>query len=333
MRVFAIFFANLAMSCVNIATMEKETLYRYVTCQASLEEETAVLEWLEVDPAHESELAQVQRQHDLVALSAPVINELYVKDRPHRFGPAIRRWSTAAAAVVLLAFGAHYFRIAQDFSQRSEQLLSVVVPYGQRVNLTLQDGTSVWLNAGTTLRYPALFNGHERRVAIEGEARFEVAHDTKHPFIVETYACDVEVLGTKFNVVADEESGLFSTALFEGRVAVSSRLVPGEREVLEPDDVVTLSGKHLCIEPIENRDEYLWTDGIISLTGQSFSELMHRFEKAFGVTIRIERDPAIRIGQGKIRQSVGIDNALLVLQQFADFEYEKDEQNNTITIR
>ena len=212
--------------------MEKETLYRYVACQASPEEETAVLTWLEADPAHESELAKVQRQHDLVALSAPVINELYAKDRRRRFGSVLRRWSAAAAAGVLLAFGGYYFHAARDFSRQGERLLSVSVPYGQRVSLTLQDGTSVWLNAGTTLRYPALFTGRERRVEIEGEARFEVVHDAKHPFIVRTYACDVEVLGTKFNVVAEEENGLFSTALFEGRVAVSSRLVPGERLVL-----------------------------------------------------------------------------------------------------
>ena len=313
--------------------MEKETLYRYVACQASPEEETAVLTWLEADPAHEPELAKVQRQHELVALSAPVINELYAKDRRRRFGSVLRRWSAAAAAVVLLAFGGYYFHAARDFSRQGERLLSVSVPYGQRVSLTLQDGTSVWLNAGTTLRYPALFTGRERRVEIEGEARFEVVHDAKHPFIVRTYACDVEVLGTKFNVVAEEENGLFSTALFEGRVAVSSRLVPGERLVLEPDEMVTLEGKHLCLAQIDNDEEYLWTNGIISLTDQSFSELMHRFEKTFGVTIRIERKPSIRIGQGKIRQSVGIDNALQVLQRFADFEYEKDEQNNTITIR
>lgn len=313
--------------------MEKETLYRYVACQASPEEETAVLTWLEADPAHESELAKVQRQHDLVALSAPVINELYAKDRRRRFGSVLRRWSAAAAAVVLLAFGGYYFHAARDFSRQGERLLSVSVPHGQRVSLTLQDGTSVWLNAGTTLRYPALFTGRERRVEIDGEARFEVVHDAKHPFIVRTYACDVEVLGTKFNVVAEEENGLFSTALFEGRVAVSSRLVPGERLVLEPDEVVTLEGKHLCLGQIDNDEEYLWTNGIISLTDQSFSELMHRFEKTFGVTIRIEREPSIRIGLGKIRQSVGIDNALQVLQRFADFEYEKDEQNNTITIR
>ena len=144
--------------------MEKETLYRYVACQASPEEETAVLTWLEADPAHESELAKVQRQHDLVALSAPVINELYAKDRRRRFGSVLRRWSAAAAAVVLLAFGGYYFHAARDFSRQGERLLSVSVPHGQRVSLTLQDGTSVWLNAGTTLRYPALFTGRERRV-------------------------------------------------------------------------------------------------------------------------------------------------------------------------
>lgn len=196
--------------------MEKETLYRYVACQASPEEETAVLTWLDADPAHESELAEVQRQHDLVAMSAPVINELYAKDRTFRLGRALRRWCAAAAAAVLLAFGGYNFHVARDFSQRGEQLLTVSVPYGQRVNLTLQDGTSVWLNAGTTFRYPALFTGRERRVEIDGEARFEVAHDARHPFIVETYACDVEVLGTKFNVMAEERNGLFARPCSRG---------------------------------------------------------------------------------------------------------------------
>ena len=194
-----------------------------------------MLTWLEADPAHESELAKVQRQHDLVALSAPVINELYAKDRRRRFGSVLRRWSATAAAVVLLAFGGYYFHAARDFSRQGERLLSVSVPYGQRVSLTLQDGTSVWLNAGTTLRYPALFTGRERRVEIEGEARFEVVHDAKHPFIVRTYACDVEVLGTKFNVAADEAAREFSTALLRG-CDLLGRAKSYDMAVLEVDE-------------------------------------------------------------------------------------------------
>ena len=315
--------------------MEKETLYRYVACQASPEEETAVLTWLEADPAHESELAKVQRQHDLVALSAPVINELYAKDRRRRFGSVLRRWSAAAAAVVLLAFGGYYFHAARDFSRQGERLLSVSVPYGQRVSLTLQDGTSVWLNAGTTLRYPALFTGRERRVEIEGEARFEVVHDAKHPFIVRTYACDVEVLGTKFDVMAEEREGLFSAALLRGSVKVTNRLTPGEQFVLKPNEEVRLAGRRLNLNAIGSMDDYLWTEGMISIKGLSFGELMHKFEKSFGVKIRIDRArmPEVDYNHGKIRISDGVDSALRLLQMASDFTYTRSEDNGTIVIR
>ena len=315
--------------------MEKETLYRYVACQASPEEETAVLTWLEADPAHESELAKVQRQHDLVALSAPVINELYAKDRRRRFGSVLRRWSAAAAAVVLLAFGGYYFHAARDFSRQGERLLSVSVPHGQRVSLTLQDGTSVWLNAGTTLRYPALFTGRERRVEIEGEARFEVVHDAKHPFIVRTYACDVEVLGTKFDVMAEEREGLFSAALLRGSVKVTNRLTPGEQFVLKPNEEVRLAGRRLNLNAIGSMDDYLWTEGMISIKGLSFGELMHKFEKSFGVKIRIDRArmPEVDYNHGKIRISDGVDSALRLLQMASDFTYTRSEDNGTIVIR
>ena len=315
--------------------MEKETLYRYVACQASPEEETAVLTWLEADPAHESELAKVQRQHDLVALSAPVINELYAKDRRRRFGSVLRRWSAAAAAVVLLAFGGYYFHAARDFSRQGERLLSVSVPYGQCVSLTLQDGTSVWLNAGTTLRYPALFTGRERRVEIEGEARYEIMHDAKHPFIVRTYACDVEVLGTKFDVMAEEREGLFSAALLRGSVKVTNRLTPGEQFVLKPNEEVRLAGRRLNLNAIGSMDDYLWTEGMISIKGLSFGELMHKFEKSFGVKIRIDRArmPEVDYNHGKIRISDGVDSALRLLQMASDFTYTRSEDNGTIVIR
>lgn len=313
--------------------MEKETLYRYVKCQATPDEELAVLEWLDRDPAHGRLLSEIQRQHDLVALSGPLIDRYHDARGPARRLVRLRRWSAVAAMLALVLFGGYHYLQSRRMTRLSEQMLAIEVPYGQHLKLTLQDGTSVWLNAGSTLRYPALFPKRERRVEIEGEARFEVVRDAQRPFVVETYACDLEVLGTKFNVEADPESRRFSTALFEGCVAVTNRLVAGERVVLSPNRMVTLCGGHLQVGDVVNTDAYRWTEGIINLTGQSFPELMERFEKAFGVTIRLERVPEIHIGQGKIRQSIGIDNALQVLQQFADFRYDKDEQTNTVTIR
>ena len=73
----------------------------------------------------------------------------------------------------------------------------------------------------------------ERRVKVAGEAMFDVEHDPAHPFVVETFACDVEVLGTKFDVMAEEREGLFSAALLRGSVKVTNRLTPGEQFVLD----------------------------------------------------------------------------------------------------
>ena len=244
----------------------------------------------------------------------------------------VGRWTMRAAACLLLPVAALAFYLYGE-AQRPGEWFEAYAPYGKTLRVVLPDGSEVVINSGSKLIYPDRFGPDRRQVFLAGEGYATIAKDPGRPFVMSAGEVDVRVLGTKFNVVAEEENGLFSTALFEGRVAVSSRLVPGERLVLEPDEMVTLEGKHLCLAQIDNDEEYLWTNGIISLTDQSFSELMHRFEKTFGVTIRIEREPSIRIGQGKIRQSVGIDNALQVLQRFADFEYEKDEQNNTITIR
>ena len=321
--------------------ISEEVLAAYLRGELNAAEAAAVEAWYDASAANRKLLGEVYYilyVNDRINDTAGIDVERSLRQFKRRMHAgrrislrriAVRAAAAAAVAVILLAGGV----TTVSLSKRLAQPLTVITHLGERSQVVLPDGTKVWLNAGTRLEYPLVFAGGERRVKVAGEAMFDVEHDPAHPFVVETFACDVEVLGTKFNVVAEEENGLFSTALFEGRVAVSSRLVPGERLVLEPDEVVTLEGKHLCLGQIDNDEEYLWTNGIISLTDQSFSELMHRFEKTFGVTIRIEREPSIRIGQGKIRQSVGIDNALQVLQRFADFEYEKDEQNNTITIR
>ena len=320
--------------------MNPELIYKYLENTATDAETEQVLDWLDADPAHVRELDELDKVMAASVIYGPdVLSPALARKAARRISLGriplrrIVRYAAELAAVAVVGVGLARMLADDRIGEWARRTTALEVPAGQYLSMELQDGTKVWLNAGTRLEYPLVFAGGERRVKVAGEAMFDVEHDPAHPFVVETFACDVEVLGTKFNVVAEEENGLFSTALFEGRVAVSSRLVPGERLVLEPDEMVTLEGKHLCLAQIDNDEEYLWTNGIISLTDQSFSELMHRFEKTFGVTIRIEREPSIRIGQGKIRQSVGIDNALQVLQRFADFEYEKDEQNNTITIR
>ena len=116
---------------------------------------------------------------------------------------------------------------------------TLTVPRGSRIaHITLSDGTKVWLNAGSSLRYPVAFNGPDRQVAVTGESYFEVAQDKDHPFVVSKGSCAIQVLGTHFNVNAYDEEEEIKVTLLEGSVKVTSGagnslLLPGQMAVMD----------------------------------------------------------------------------------------------------
>lgn len=322
--------------------MNPELIYKYLENTATDAETEQVLDWLDADPAHMRELDELDK-----VMAASVIYG------PDVLSPALAR--KAARRISLVAFrcaascvmprswprvavvGVGLARMLADdrIGEWARRTTALEVPAGQYLSMELQDGTKVWLNAGTRLEYPLVFAGGERRVKVAGEAMFDVEHDPAHPFVVETFACDVEVLGTKFDVMAEEREGLFSAALLRGSVKVTNRLTPGEQFVLKPNEEVRLAGRRLNLNAIGSMDDYLWTEGMISIKGLSFGELMHKFEKSFGVKIRIDRArmPEVDYNHGKIRISDGVDSALRLLQMASDFTYTRSEDNGTIVIR
>lgn len=311
--------------------MNREILLKFLKCEATPEEERTVLDWLEASPAHRTEMNRMDETFNALVLHAPAGAEIR---RRRVFGVRrVIRSAAAAAAAIALVAGSGWFFTQRQMMRLSEQMTSLDVPAGQRINVTLQDGTKVWLNAGSTLQYPLVFSGRDRRVKISGEAMFEVEHDAHHPFIVETFACDVEVLGTKFNVEADEASGLFTTALMRGRVKVTNRLA-AEQVYLNPDECVSLVGNRLSVERISDPDEYLWTEGILNLKSASFEELIVKFEKAYDIKIRVLRKQLPRIeSRGKVRVSEGIEHVLDILKMDADFTYVHNRETNEILIK
>lgn len=319
--------------------MDKKLLYSFFRCETGTAEEERIMDWLEAGPENRKEFEREREIFNSIVLHAPGVYEDR-KDKPagakgkFRLGRFVM-YAAGAAAMIAVAVGAGWLMKDGLRGEMTQQTMKISVPAGQRINITLGDGTQVWLNSETELEYPLLF-GKERRVKINGEALFNVEHDQQKPFIVETYACDVEVLGTRFNVRAEEDKGHFSTALFTGKVKVSNRKVRNEYVILSPDDVVNLVSGHLRVTRISDPDGYLWPEGLISLGNMSFGELIDKFEKSYGVRIVIEREdvPQIRY-MGKIRVSDGIDHALQILQRASDldFTYEKDSDSNTIYIR
>lgn len=312
--------------------MDDLLLYKFLQNKASEREVANVLDWLDADPDHVAyldSLDNVLNAMVLAGLPAAVCRSRVNVVRWRR----IAAWGLRVAAVLTVCLGLSYLFASQMFERRARRVMSISVPDGERIRMTLADGTAVWLNSGTTLEYPAVFAGGERRVKVSGEAMFDVKHDVEHPFVVETFACDIEVLGTKFNVEADEIRGIFETDLLRGQVKVVDR-VNGKQVLMRPNQSVQLVAGRLCLGEQKDADRLLWTDGILSITDMTFEQVMAKFERCYDVRIVINRDelPHIRFRRCKIRISDGVDHALEVLRNAADFNYRRDISSNTIVI-
>mgnify|MGYP000523775342 CR=1 FL=1 len=127
-------------------------------------------------------------------------------------------------AIALILITGSWFA-SQQYTRHQQKMLftEINVPKGQRVNMTLADGTSVWLSPRSKIRIPNEFQGNNRTVELDGEGYFSVTKDPKRPFIVKTQQFNVEVLGTEFNVFAYTEIPRFETNLVEGSVLVYNK--------------------------------------------------------------------------------------------------------------
>jgi transmembrane sensor len=158
---------------------------------------------------------------------------------------------------------------------------TLTTPKGGQFQVRLSDGTRVWMNAASSLRYPTAFSGHERKVEVTGEVYFEVAKDAAKPFQVQAGNMKVEVLGTHFNINAYD--GL-STTLLEGTVKVSS-LPQGDHVILQPGQQAKLSDN---IKVISNPDVdriMAWKNGLFNFEGASFKEVMQELERWYDIEV------------------------------------------------
>ena len=312
-------------------------MMKYFRGETSPEEEHRILSWVEASPENKAEFRKAHLLFDGLVLYGPKPEDMQSNaDKKHWEGWRFARHTVRIAAAIVGIIGAAYFGKIYYHRLLSKQQTLISVPAGQRMQMTLADGTLVHLNAGTTLEYPVVFSHKDRRVKLTGEALFEVAHDAKHPFIVETFATNLQVLGTKFNVLADPNNEVFSTTLIEGKVKVTNRNDPAESIIMQPNDMVVLENGRLYKERVPDFADLCWTEGLIHLKKMPFDELMAIFERAFDVRIEIEREPLpqIDVMSGEVRISDGVDYALHVLQLVSsEFTYTRDEKTNVIVIK
>ena len=314
--------------------MEKGTLYKFFDGKASREEKETVRIWLESSPENEQELFREREFFDAMILSGGTkVFGAGKKSRPFYRTVLFEAIKVAAVFAITVTCGIYFHK--SQISKIGKSMNTITVPAGQRANLTLPDGTNVWLNARTKIVYPTMFGKSARQVTIDGEAYFDVAEDKKRPFIVETNKCDMEVLGTKFNVEGYSDKDDFEVTLMEGSVRVASHIGLRDTLTLKPDSKACLQkdGK-LKVVPVDDYNPYRWKEGLICFRNESFLSIMNDLEKYFGVSIVVEHKNILKYYfTGKFRQADGIDYALRVLQRDIRFKYERDDENQIIYIR
>lgn len=326
----------------NIGKMKvtEDILFKYFRGKASKDEKNAISRWLGESDDNKVMFREASDLYEEFIMTAPLealnpgnaLPEGRAARRNHR---KILYAFTNIAAVVAIA-ACLWLIIDHRYENRmADSLVTVEIPAGHRMDITLADGTKVKLNSGACFKYPQSFSSSLREVYLDGEAFFDVTHNEKKPFVVNTYNADIKVLGTSFEVVANESEHEFSTTLVEGKVVVECKNAPNEEIALEPSQKVTMENGHLSIEDADLLETALWTDGILDITGTDFGKLMRKMEKAYGVRILIQRAemPEIECVGGKVRISDGVEHALELLRQLSEFQFTNDRQTGTIYIK
>lgn len=313
--------------------MERETLYLFFEGKTSPEQDSKIRSWVESSEDNRKEFFRERKIFDaMIVLPQSQEREVLINNNYKTpFFRIFYRRFMKIAAVAILTLSATLF--VQYRISDSKQIIynTIKVPAGQRSNVILSDGTNVWLNALSTLKYPSVFKKGKREILLDGEAYLEVAHNKNAPFIVHTRKCNVQVLGTKFNIEAYSKSNKFETSLMQGSVRVSLARDNSRSVILSPNMKVDLLGGKFIVSTIDDIGQYRWKDGLICFRDYTFNDIMATFEKYFDVKIKVLK-PGVKsfVCTGKFRQSEGIDYAFRVLQKEIAFKFKRDSVNNSV---
>lgn len=186
-------------------------------------------------------------------------------------------------------------------------------PRGGQFKIQLPDGTLVWLNAASSLRFPTAFTGGERIVALDGEGYFEVAHQAGMPFKVQLGSGAVEVLGTRFNVMAYRNETRVRTTLLQGAVKVThndhtARLVPGQQASW------AAGGSNITVGPADADEAVSWKEGYFQFNRAPLTDVMRQLQRWYSVEVRYEGSSGKREFWGKIPRNVRLSEALRILE-------------------
>lgn len=220
---------------------------------------------------------------------------------------------TTQRELVLSADGFYYGDGTLLTATGAQRSIAVKTPLGGQYQLTLADGSKVWLNAGSELRYTEGFGKANRTLDLQGEAYFEVAKNEEIPFIVHTNEQEIRVLGTAFNISAYSDEPLLKTTLQEGSLTVST---DRQKLVLKPNQQTVLNkkAKKMATQDVNAAAVIAWKDGIFDFHGMNLEECLRIIARWYKLDVVYrEKIPSILLG-GKMSRGVKLSTFLAFLE-------------------
>lgn len=246
----------------------------------------------------------------------------------------IATWLTKAAAILLIPVLAFLVYTLSDKSSGISQYtdltidsLEIVAPIGSKTVVQFSDGTEVYLNHGSKIKYPQKFNSNTREVALSGEGYFKVTHNPEKPFIVRTQNLNVKALGTTFNVSAYPDEKIVATTLIEGNVVIERnegeqivsvrRMEPGQYVSYDIETGEVFSSK-------ENIEKYIsWKDDMLIFKRDSIAHIAKRLSRWYNVDIEIADEEAKEFTYTATFVDESLYYILDLLQDAAPITYKK----------
>lgn len=203
----------------------------------------------------------------------------------------------------------------------------LVVPHGKRSKVMLSDGTQIWLNAGSTLIFPTVFNEKTREVKLRGEMYAEVTHDPNRPFLVKTDQLDLKVYGTDFNFSAYEDAAPW-VVLVEGSVGVKA--AGGKEMKLAPNERIVRNQNGLLEKSKVNVSSFVsWKDGYLAYEKTPIAEVLKQIERYYNLSFNLDDHVSLQgvTCSGKIILTDNLDNVLTALTLISDTRYHRENKS------
>lgn len=190
---------------------------------------------------------------------------------------------------------------------------TLTVPRGGQFNIILPDGSHVWLNAASSLRFPTAFTGKQRVVELQGQGYFEVAKDVARPFIVKVNTTEVQVLGTRFDIMAYADEKSLNTTLLEGAVRMKQgefqqQLNPGQQAILD-----YASGR-MSVRPVDVNEVVAWKTGFFEFDNAAITVIMRQLSRWYDVEVSYSDNKSNRLFGGRISRNLPLSEILHMLE-------------------